>query len=194
MATVARTEEGGAVNLRKLEEAVHFICSTCTAADRLGATKLNKILYYADMISFAESGRSITGATYVKRQRGPVPKEILRALNNLKNNKRIETREVSVFDFVRREFEAIGDTDLTVFASSEIEILSRMIRVVCNHSAEEISDISHTIVWQSADMGEVLPYETFLVSYLGDINDDELQQAVGIIKGMEQNYVRESQR
>jgi uncharacterized phage-associated protein len=187
----AATSRSFIVNLQKLKEAIHFVCSTCTAEDRLGATKLNKILYYADMINFAETGDSITGATYVKRQRGPVPREVLRALDDLKRARRLEVREVSVFDFTRREFEAIGDTNLTVFASSEIEIINRMVRVVCSHSAEEISDISHTIVWQSADMGEILPYETFFVSYLGDITDEELQQAVLIVKGMEQNHVGE---
>lgn len=192
--TNSSSQTAPALDQRKLEEAVHFICSTTTVADRLGATKLNKILYYADMLSFAETGNAITGATYVKRQRGPVPKEILRAIDKLKYQNRLQTKDVSVFDFTRREFEVSGTTDLKIFSSSEIETLTRTIRFVCDHTAEEISDVSHTIIWQSADMGEILPYETFLVSYLGDISDDELIQAAAIVRSMEQDVREHGQR
>jgi hypothetical protein len=42
-----------------------------------GAVKLNKILYYADMLHYAHTGAPITGATYAKRQQGPVPKQVV---------------------------------------------------------------------------------------------------------------------
>jgi Protein of unknown function (DUF4065) len=58
------------VDMMRLEEAVLFICSTCLPEHQLGAVKLNKILYYSDMLHCAQTGRSITGATYVKRDTG----------------------------------------------------------------------------------------------------------------------------
>jgi hypothetical protein len=51
---------------------------------RVGAVKLNKIAYYADMESFASTGDSITNATYMKQRRGPVPKEVVEVIENLK--------------------------------------------------------------------------------------------------------------
>ena len=78
-----RRQIGGSeihLNMEKFEEAVHYICSTCTEEDRLGAVKLNKILYYSDMLHYAKTGASITGATYAKRQRGPAPKQIRPAM------------------------------------------------------------------------------------------------------------------
>lgn len=179
--------QGGrdSVNMQKLQEAVHYICSNCTPSDRLGAVKLNKILYYSDMISFAETGESITAATYVKRQRGPVPKEVVTAIDNLVADGRLETRNISVFDLVRRNFESQGHTDTDVFKSEEIERLNSTIRFVCDYSAQEISDLSHTIVWESADIGEVLPYETFFVSYTGEIDDTDLAAAMSVLKKVE---------
>jgi len=169
------------VDMRRLEEAVLFICSTCRQEDRLGAVKLNKILYYSDMISFAQTGKPVTGATYVKRQRGPVPKEVVEAINNLKATKRLETREVSIFDKTRREFEALDEAELKIFEHRELQLINDMIAAVCSYDAQQISDISHTVVWEVADMGEELPYESFLVSYLGDVDEDDINLAQQLI-------------
>ena len=166
------------VDMMKLEETIHFICSTTKQQDRLGAVKLSKILYYSDMSNYAEEGRSITGARYVKRQRGPVPKEALEAIASLKKAGRLETRDVSVFAHTRREFTAFGNTDLSIFKPEEIERIAAMIQYVCDYNAEEISDISHTIVWDSADMGEELPYASFLASYLDDVTEEDVQICV----------------
>lgn len=179
------------VNMAKLVEAVHFICSKCEASDRLGTVKLNKILYYSDMTHFAEIGSSITGATYEKRQRGPVPKEVLAAIDVLRKSGRLVTRNVSVFDHVRREFDASGQTDLSLFNSTEVERITNMIAFVCGHNASEISELSHTRVWEVADMGEELPYETFLVSHLGDADESDFaiaRAALERAKRGEQHY------
>jgi len=162
------------VDMMRLEEAILFICTTCRQEDRLGAVKLNKILYYSDMLHFAQTGKSITGATYVKRQRGPVPKEVVEAINNLKRANRLETREVSIFDKTRREFDALDEPRLSIFDHSELKLINDMIGAVCGFNAREISDISHTVVWHVADMGEELPYSSFLASYLGDVTDADI--------------------
>lgn len=181
MQHVMDSRGGVSFDMAKLKEAVHYICATCTATDRLGAVKLNKILYYSDMLHYAETGQSITGATYVKRQRGPVPKQVVPAIESLCSDSRLEVRNVSVFDLVRRGSEAIGVTEIRQFSSDEIERINQMIRFVCDHSANEISDISHTIVWEAADLGEELPYETFLVSYLGEVDDAAINRAVSAV-------------
>lgn len=161
----------------KLEEAVHYICSSVTADDRLGAVKLNKVLYYADMLHYAEHGESITGAAYAKRALGPVPKQVVPATANLERSQRLSVENVSVFDMVRREFTPHGSTNLSVFSSGEIERLNQMIRFVCGRTAAEISEFSHTIVWGAAEMGEELPYESFLVSYLDVPEENILAEA-----------------
>jgi uncharacterized phage-associated protein len=169
------------VDMRRLEEAILFICTTCRQEDQLGAVKLNKVLYYSDMINYAKTGKSITGAAYVKRQRGPVPKEVMEAIGNLKLAKRLETHEVSIFAKTRREFEALDEPELKILEHHELRLINDMIGFVCGYNAQEISDISHTVVWEVADIGEDLPYESFLISYLGDVDEDDLKLAQQII-------------
>jgi hypothetical protein len=178
-------EQSGGVDMMKLEETIHFICSTCEPKDRLGSVKLNKVLFYSDMTNYAETGKSITGATYVKRQRGPVPKQVVEAIDNLKKAGRLETRHVSVFEHVRREFDTSGNTDMKVFVPGEVERIAAMIQFVCGHSADGISEVSHTVVWEVADMGEELPYDSFFVSYLDDVTDVALSHAVKAVQRAE---------
>lgn len=178
------------LNMEKFEEAVHYICATCTEGDRLSAVKLNKILYYSDMIHYAKTGTAITGASYAKRQRGPAAKQILSAMENLRRQMRLDWKHVPVFEGARREFDAHGDTNLSLFSGDEIKQIDAMIRFVCDQGAAEVSEFSHTIVWEAADMGEELPYDTFLVSYLREPDDAQLHQAAANLADIEKRESR----
>jgi hypothetical protein len=172
------------VNMKKLEEAVHYICTLCTAADDLGSVKLNKVLYYADMLYYAHNKRSITGATYVKQPRGPVPKEVEIAKDNLINSNRLHYNEISIFDlaYPKHQFSTSGATNMTVFKSDEIDTIKQAKDFVCARTGTEISEISHTVVWEAAEIGEELPYNAFFVSYLGDLSGADLIAASNVIR------------
>jgi hypothetical protein len=168
--------------MKKLEEAVHYICANTTEQDRLGAVKLHKVLYYADNLSHAQTGRAITGSTYVKQRLGPIVTQMKTAVELLEREARLKVTHVSQFDYKRRVFETAGETDTTVFEPGELERLNEAIRFVCGQGAMDISELSHHIVWQAADIGEVLPYNTFLVAYLGDIGEAEIALAQDVIR------------
>ena len=73
-----------AFNREKFKLLVHYICWRCSDdPSRLGAVKLNKTLWVADFTAYYEFGQAITGAGYVKRQHGPVPRVILPVLREL---------------------------------------------------------------------------------------------------------------
>ena len=55
----------------KLACLIHYIVWKCSDPTLLGATKLNKVLWYADAFAYMERGTPITGVTYVKRPFGP---------------------------------------------------------------------------------------------------------------------------
>ena len=179
------TGRASGFDMSKLEEAIHYVCSTVTAEDHLGAVKLNKVLYYADMLHYATEGESITGAAYAKRQLGPVPKQVVPAIKNLQQRGRLSVENISFFDTVRRQYTAYGETDISKLSSSEVDKLNQMIRFVCSGTAADISEFSHTIVWNAAEMGEDLPYETFFVSYLDVPDEDVMTEARNTLKAFE---------
>ncbi len=176
------------LEMRKLEEAIHYICARAT--DSLGAVKLNKILYYSDMVHYATTGAAITGATYAKQAKGPVPKQVLPAIDNLVRAGRLAVQNVSYFDLVKREFTTYGETDLSVFSNEEIACLDHFIDHIGELSAKRISDISHTIIWKAADMGETLPYDSFFVSYIDGLTDEEMTAVQSSIQAVERESGR----
>lgn len=137
------------------------------------------------MMHYARTGHAITGATYAKQQQGPVPKQVLPAIAHLEQARRLDVENISYFDFAKREFTAFGSTDDFVFSKAEIELLDYVIQSIDKFSAREISDVSHTIVWKSAELGETLPYDSFFVSYLGDVTDDDMKRVQETIQKIE---------
>ena len=61
----------------RFKELVLYVCEKCVADPRFGATKLNKILYFADFLAYAESGEPITGMEYRENLNGPARRRLL---------------------------------------------------------------------------------------------------------------------
>src|SRR5713226_8962653 len=100
-------------NLAKFKALVHYICWRCADPTKLGAAKLNKVLWRADFKAYLELGEPVTGATYVKRQYGPVPFSILPSLRELEDEGKISIREVEYFERPKKEFFALTRPDLS---------------------------------------------------------------------------------
>ena len=52
----------------KFKSAVHYICDKASSDPSvLGAIKLNKVLWYSDLINYLITGKPITGETYIEK-------------------------------------------------------------------------------------------------------------------------------
>lgn len=167
-----------AFNREKFKSLVHYVCWRCMDdPSKLGAVKLNKILWLADFTAYYQSGEPITGARYVKRQFGPVPSAIKPALRALADESRVVTREVPFHGYAKVEYEVLEDADPSIFTSDQLEIVDEIIRVVRDeHTAKSISAISHDHIWHAAEDGEEIPYFT-IFAIPGEVGKDELDWA-----------------
>lgn len=137
-----------------LELLAHYIIAR-TEPGTLGATKLNKVLWFVDLEHYRRHGRSITGLTaYVRLERGPVPPGIERVLSSLKASQKIFERKTKVFSHVRREFVWLKEPDVSNFTSEQIDILNEVIDAVCAHTAGSVSDVTHDALWQEINNGD----------------------------------------
>jgi hypothetical protein len=140
---------------------------------RLGAIRLNKILWYTDALAFRASGASITGETYIKRQHGPVSKHVLTALGELEHDRVIVIRKRDLFAHQLTEYIAVADPDLTGLSTQEIAMVEGIRGMICdNFTAMEISEASHDQVWQAANIGEEIPMVATLASFPGEITEE----------------------
>jgi hypothetical protein len=116
-----------------------------------------------------KSGRPITGATYVRQQGGPQARPLQPMLTELEKDGVIARRlaeRSGEFDLLF----AIRRPDLSHFRADEISVVEAVTRVVCLDSRGSIAhQAAHDRVWQSAQIGEVLPYFTVFAGRPGDI-------------------------
>jgi hypothetical protein len=166
-----------------LKELTHYVCwKVQDDPSRLGATKLNKALWFADTIAYRANGRSITNATYVKRQFGPVPKRILPILQQLSDEHKIVIREIPYLNQVKRDFIAIAPPTEALFSEEERLIIDAVVSWVCDrHTAASISDLSHDCIWAAAEEGEEIPLYAVLGASPGEITDADKEWASRII-------------
>jgi hypothetical protein len=175
-------------NVNKLKTLVHYICDRAPNPRRLGATKLNKILFFSDMEAYLTLGQPITGEIYIKHQYGPVSKHLEEILEALEGDRAIAIAHASGYHvvtgepFTQKLFVALYRPSLDDFSAEEISIVDEMIRIICTrHTARSISDVSHNIIWESAEIGEEIPYYTAFVHTLGEITPADVDWAKGEI-------------
>lgn len=168
-----------AVNWEKFKSVIHYVCDKATSNPSvLGSIKLNKVLWYSDTFHYMTTGASITGEMYVKRQHGPVPKHVLKAVDELISENKIVRGKVDHFGYMKNEFTAANDADISRFSPEEIHLIDTVFEHVClNHTATSVSEETHGIIWQLAEMGEEIPYYTGFASSVGEIDEVDIAWA-----------------
>ncbi|HEX2764016.1 MAG TPA: Panacea domain-containing protein [Allosphingosinicella sp.] len=143
----------------RTEAVAHYVIARADA-NKLGAVKLNKVMWFADLEAYRRLGHTITGQTsYEKRQHGPVPNKIVRSIRRLEQAEKIATRDVPTFGgIVRREHVWLKKPDVSGFTPDEVDILNEAIDWVCDHhTAHSISELTHDLLWEQAELGEQIP-------------------------------------
>lgn len=152
----------------KFKALVHLIIQDCKDPKNLGATRLNKILWFSDVEAYRLTGNSITGAKYLRRKKGPVPAHILRSLEELKSEGKIQLDEPE-FRYDPRLFTSLKNSDDGVFSKNECDLVKIISDHIChNFTADGISEASHDDIWDAAGDGEEIPLEATLISNGGN--------------------------
>lgn len=161
----------------KLKAVVLYVCAKCDPT-RLGAVKLHKVLYFADMLHYASTQSPITGATYRKRPLGPTCDALPVVLRELEEVGAIQVREVDCFGYRKKEYHAATAADATRFNNFELKLLDEIIDFVCNdNTARSISDFSHKRPWELAEYGEEMPYYTAYHLFPPELSEDTIAWA-----------------
>ena len=120
-------------------------------------TKMNKLLFYIDFLSYRENGMAISGLSYKAIDFGPVPVrwDVI----------------YSEFDEIHQEFRSVGDftgsvltstdkADLSLFTEAEIKVMDYVLAKFNNTSSRDLSQLSHKeSAWTNHhDRHEIIPF------------------------------------
>lgn len=165
----------------RFRELLVYIAQKCEEDPAFGATKLNKLLFYADFRAFFRHGQPITGAEYQRLPRGPAPRALLPVRRELAEEGAIaqEARHTGVGE--QNRVRANRDADVSLFTSSEMAIVDEVIDEFWGKNAVDVSNQSHGIAWSSRRDGDSIPYEA---AYLSDepVTDDDIARTERVLR------------
>lgn len=149
---------------RKLTELVLCIAERLLSDTSGGATKLNKLLYFADFAHVRRTGSPITGDEYQKLRHGPAPRRLKPIRDSLVE---LGDAEISMEDFLGYSVHRLVPrrvADASVFSEVELTTIDKVIDDLDGLTARQVSDLSHEEAgWRLVEFGDTIPYETALL-------------------------------
>lgn len=163
----------------KFADVVHHIIERCSEnPTKLGKVRLNKSLYFSDMVHYLWRGLPLTGAEYVKQPFGPVAVALSDVVEELCQAGRIEVKRVERFGFAQWHLRSLVSVETNRISKEEVELLGDVTDFVCDHTANVISELSHGPAWESRSLQEVIPYESaYMMVPHGEITDLDVARA-----------------
>ncbi len=147
-----------------LKEAIHYISEKAQNDLAFGATKVNKYLYYADLISFARFQRPITGSPYQHLPNGPAPVKLLAARQALVDEGCIRIEERPFFTKKQHRIVPTKPYEQRMLTITDHLILDEVMDFLGSTNASEISIYSHGMAWMTTTDGELIPYNSVFLS------------------------------
>lgn len=171
---------------RKLEELILYISQRYASDSLYGTTRLNKVLYFADFLAYAELGNPITGSEYVRERHGPVPRPVRapsRVLTQMKHGGQLRLKEtpgeVRGKPLTLVTPVPLREPDLNVFSEDEMGLIDSIIEQFRGWRAGTISKYSHQFPqWHTVPLGETIPYELAFVDENQSFTKKEIQHGL----------------
>lgn len=154
-------------DLEKLRELMLYLALKCESDPWFGAVKLNKLLFAIDFSAYAAWQRPITEAEYIAMELGPVPRQLPTLRADMTQRGEAAVRWSSLFGVTnpQERFVALREPNLQVFTGPEIALIDAVVASMTSYNGRELTEWSHRLVgWQVAKKGDVIPYESALIS------------------------------
>jgi hypothetical protein len=178
---------------KKLRELILYISEKCIGDDSFGATKLNKLLFFADFLAYLNFGSSITRQEYFKLPNGPAPRKMMPIRRQMVDDGDIFIKQAEFYGFPQDRVIPIKKADTNVlFQAAEIALVDKVIAAHKGKTASEISDESHEFVgWKLAADKETIPYSVARLSRR-PLSVNEMRHAKTLFKQAAELLVKEA--
>lgn len=127
----------GPQSLERLKQALLYILNHC---ESVWCTKMNKLLYYIDFLSYRETGMSITGLTYRAIDYGPVPEGWERVYSSFIE---ISQEIKQINNYIGHLLTTNTDANTEVFCKQELDIIDKVCHTLGNLSSKQLTETSH---------------------------------------------------
>ncbi len=131
-----------------------------------GATKANKVLYFAEFAHVRETGRPITGVRYRKLERGPAPRHLTTIRKRLIDTGDAQLVRERVLGYEQHRLRPTRPARRELFSATELKAVQDAVNLLRGHTNTDASERSHREPgWQLVNEGEDIPYVSALLPH-----------------------------
>lgn len=129
----------------KCKHVLLYVLSRLGGKPTFGETVLYKILYFIDFNAFELLGQSVTGLTYVRFERGPVPvlEQFGSMVKEMEEQGQVKRFTQQYFGKMQKRLIALDDALIDLFSVHEKEIMDRVIAELGDRNGAQISEYAH---------------------------------------------------
>ena len=148
-------------NLTKFKEVMLYILNKVGSKPNIGESVLYKLLYFIDFNYYERYEEQLIGATYIKNNYGPTPKEFIVVVEEMQDLEEIVKVEDKYFQYPQRKYLPLRAPDLSGLRANELKMIDEVLEKLSDMNASQISEYSHKDVpWLTTDDGEIIDYES----------------------------------
>jgi hypothetical protein len=147
-------------NSEKFKSMIHYIISRCELKNNLGRVVLYKLLYFSDFNHYELYEEPISGETYIRKPKGPIPTHFHNAKAELIREGKVKEEYGFQINYKKYNYSSLKSPDLSCLSSKELQVIDDTINKLSNLYSQPISDYSHgDTPWKIAKNNEPLNYE-----------------------------------
>ena len=148
-------------NLDKFKEVLLYVLSKVGSKPNIGESVLYKLLYFIDFNYYEKYEEQLIGATYIKNNYGPTPKEFMKIIEEMEAQKEIVRVKDKYFQYPQRKYLPLKTPDLSKLNEDERNMIDFVLLKLSDMNATQISEYSHNDVpWLTTDDGKIIDYES----------------------------------
>ncbi len=150
-----------AIKKDKYLNALLYFITEC-GNDKLGITKLNKLFYYLDFISYRDRHETVTGETYIRLPMGPFASSLkTKVIKVAEKEKFIEQKRENSSKFgLRNRYQALVSPDLSFFDEYEKGLLIYISTTFKDWSTDQMIAQTHSEApWVFSEPNKPLDYK-----------------------------------
>jgi uncharacterized phage-associated protein len=173
-------DENFQLDRERFKEVVHYAvhyAGSRYGVEALGNVKLHKILYFADMLHYLDTGRPLTGADYLRQKFGPTARHLSRELKALEQEGRLSVSKRRYYGFPKSDYRSLQEPTKHRVSREQVGLVEEIVDFVCARTAVEISDFSHDDVCSSVPIGERIPYYAAFAMFPVEVTDADIEDA-----------------
>lgn len=148
-------------NLKKFKEVLLYIFNKVGSKPNVGESVLYKLLYFIDFNYYEKYEEQLIGATYIRNNYGPTPKEFIKIVDEMEKKKELVRVKNKYFQYPQRKYLPLVQPDLSKLNEDERNMIDFVLLKLSDMNANQIKEYSHKDVpWLTTEDGEIIDYES----------------------------------